>query len=136
PEPTLAADHEHTLQAGELISAITLPLSTAARASAYLKLRDRASFQFALLSLAVVLETDEGKVSHARLAAGGVGTRPWRLRASEAALLGQPAGPGTWQAAVAASTQGAQALPGNAFKLELLQRCVAHELARHMGDVS
>jgi xanthine dehydrogenase YagS FAD-binding subunit len=136
--PTLTADAqlEHTLGHDELITAIELPLSDAARTSTYLKVRDRASFQFALVSLAVALQTTDGVVSSARLAAGGVGTRPWRLHASEDVLIGQTAGPETWRAAALAATHGAEALPGNAFKLELLQRCVAHTLARYTGEPS
>lgn len=136
PDPTADAQREHTLGHDELITAIELPLSDAARTSTYLKVRDRASFQFALVSLAVALHTADGVVSSARLAAGGVGTRPWRLHASEAALIGQAAGPEAWRAAALAATHGAEALPGNAFKLELLQRCVAHTLARYTGEPS
>ncbi|MBX3619212.1 MAG: FAD binding domain-containing protein [Rhizobacter sp.] len=128
-EPAHDAGREHSLSAGELITAIALPCSAAARASRYLKVRDRASFQFALVSLAVALECRAGTVAHARLAAGGVGTRPWRLHTSEAALAGQPATPATWQSAARAATQGAEPLPGNAFKLDLLQRCIEHALA-------
>lgn len=133
-EPSEHAEREHTLADGELITAIELPLTPAARASVYVKVRDRASFQFALVSLAVALEFADGKVTHARLAAGGVGSRPWRLRASEAALVGQAAGPAPWRAAALAATQGADALPGNAFKLELLQRTVEHTLAQYTRD--
>lgn len=133
PGPMADAQLEHTLGHNELITAIELPLTDAARTSTYLKVRDRASFQFALVSLAVALQVTNGVVSSARLAAGGVGTRPWRLHASEATLIGQAAGPDSWRAAALAATHGAEALPGNAFKLELLQRCVAHTLARHTG---
>lgn len=122
PEPTLAA--------GELITSIELPLSAAARSSVYLKLRDRASFQFALVSVATALHVEQGRVISVRLSAGGVGTRPWRLRASEAALHGAMANDSTWSLAAHAATEGAQPLPGNAFKLELLQRCVMHALQR------
>ncbi|MFO1326267.1 MAG: FAD binding domain-containing protein [Rubrivivax sp.] len=127
--PDAPAHREHTLGAGELIAAIELPLTPAARASHYLKVRDRASFQFAVLSVAAALQVDDGgRVAQVRLAAGGVGTVPWRLRASEAQLAGQAAGPAAWTAAAQAATDGAQAFPGAAYKLPLLQRCVAHAL--------
>lgn len=132
--PLADANHEHTLAPGEFITAITLPCSPAARHSHYLKVRDRASFQFALVSVAVALHCIDGQVAHARLAAGGVGTRPWRLQASEAALMGQPATATTWQAAATAATHGAQPLPGNTYKLELLQRCVQHALSHTLSD--
>jgi xanthine dehydrogenase YagS FAD-binding subunit len=129
-EPAVDANQEHTLAPGEFITTIVLPCTPAARQSHYLKVRDRASFQFALVSVAVALHCTEGRVTHARLAAGGVGTRPWRLRASEAALVDQPPTDDTWQAAATAATHGAEPLPGNAYKLDLLQRCVQHGLSQ------
>jgi xanthine dehydrogenase YagS FAD-binding subunit len=139
PLQSLYRAGDPTLVAGEIVTAIELPCSQAARRSLYIKVRDRASFQLAVVSLAVALECVDGKVVHARLAAGGVGTVPWRLQASEAALVGQPGATPTWQAAARAATEGAEALPGNHFKLELLQRCVAHGLQRaasHTGETS
>lgn len=130
---------EHTLAAGDIITSIELPCAESARRSVYLKVRDRASFQFAVVSLAVALECVDGKVVHARLAAGGIGTVPWRLHSCEAALIGQPAAPPTWHAAALVATEGAEPLPGNRFKLQLLQRCVAHGLQRaasHAGAAS
>lgn len=132
-EPTTTQAAESTLVAGELITAIELPLSAAARSSVYVKLRDRASFQFALVSVAAALHVEQGRVIAARLAAGGVATRPWRLNASEAALYGASATDTTWTLAAGAATEGAQPLPGNTFKLELLQRCVMHTLQRCGG---
>lgn len=126
---------EHALAPGELITAIALPLSDAARRSRYLKVRDRASFQFAVVSVALALTCHAGRVAHVRLAAGGVGTRPWRLHESEAALIGHPLNASAATAAAAAATAGATPLPGNTFKLELLQRCVAH-LLHDMGAPS
>lgn len=123
---TATPEREHTLAAGELITAVEFDTGPAARASGYLKVRDRASFQFALVSLAHAVDRGNGVLRHVRLAAGGVGARPWRLRDSEAALQGRDDGPAAWRVAAAAAGQGAQPLPGNAFKLELLQRCVAH----------
>lgn len=127
---TATPGREHTLADGELVAEVHLRTAGAARASAYLKLRDRASFQFALVSLAVAVDVAGGVIRSARLAAGGVGSRPWRLRASEDALLGRDDGPAAWRDAAAAAVQGAQPLPGNAFKLDLLQRCVLHAGSR------
>jgi len=79
---------EKTLSPGEMIAAVTVVGSPAARRSDYLKVRDRASFEFALVSAAVAIETNGGAVRDIRIAAGGVGTRPWRLAAVEAALQG------------------------------------------------
>ena len=119
-----SAEREHTLAPGELVMAVDLPTGAAARASGYLKVRDRAAFQFALVSLAWAVTREGGRLRRVRLAAGGVGTRPWRLRDSEALLEGGADEACTWRRAAEASGQGAQPLPGNAFKLELLRRCV------------
>jgi xanthine dehydrogenase YagS FAD-binding subunit len=123
---TATPEREHTLAAGEMITSITIDTGPAARASGYLKVRDRASFQFALVSLAHAVDCANGVLRHVRLAGGGVGARPWRLRESEAVLEGRDDGPAAWLAAATAAGQGAQPLPGNAFKIDLLQRCVAH----------
>jgi xanthine dehydrogenase YagS FAD-binding subunit len=129
---TAAPECEHTLAAGELITAVAFDTGPGARVSGYLKVRDRASFQFALVSLAHAVDRSDGELRRVRLAAGGVGTRPWRLRDSEVALEGRDDGPAAWRQAAAVAGQGARPLPGNAFKLELLQRCVAH--AGTMGE--
>lgn len=123
---TATPGREHTLAAGELIAAVEFDAGPAARASGYLKVRDRAAFQFALVSLAHSVERSDGMLRQVRLAAGGVGARPWRLRDSEAAMQGRDDGPAAWRQAAAVAGQGAQPLPGNAFKLDLLQRCIAH----------
>lgn len=119
-----SAEREHTLVSDELITAVQITTGVAARASGYRKVRDRASFQFALVSLAWALERGDGRLRQVRLAAGGVGTRPWRLRDSETVLEGGADEAGMWRRAAEAAGQGAQALPGNAFKLELLRRCL------------
>ncbi len=119
---------EHTLTQGELIVAVELPNGAYARRARYLKVRDRASYEFALVSIAAALEIEDGVIRAARLAAGGVATRPWRLRASEAALAGQRAGPSAWQAAADHGIEGATPLSGNAFKVELLRRTIVRAL--------
>jgi xanthine dehydrogenase YagS FAD-binding subunit len=123
---TATPEREHMLAADELLTAVEFDTGPAARASGYVKVRDRASFQFALVSLAHAVDRSDGVLRRVRLAAGGVGTRPWRLRDSEMALQGCDDGPAAWRQAASVAGQGAQPLPGNAFKIDLLQRCVAH----------
>jgi xanthine dehydrogenase YagS FAD-binding subunit len=119
---------EHTLEPGELIVEVHVPHGPYARHGRYLKVRDRASFEFALVSVAAALEIDNGVVRTARIAAGGVGTRPWRLRVSEAVLAGQRPGRTAWERAAEASTEGARPLSGNGYKVELLRRTVVRAL--------
>ena len=119
---------EHTLEPGELIVAVEVPHGGYAAGARYLKVRDRASYEFALVSVAAALEIEDGTIRAARLAAGGVGTKPWRLRACEEALVGQPVGRSAWEAAAGLATEGARPLSGNHFKVELLQRTVVRTL--------
>jgi xanthine dehydrogenase YagS FAD-binding subunit len=118
---------EHALQPGELILDIRVPGDVPRRAR-YLKVRDRASYEFALVSVAAAIEVEEGIVRRVRLAAGGVGTKPWRLRASEAALVGKPAARPAFEAAAALALDGARPLSGNHYKLELLPRTIVRAL--------
>jgi xanthine dehydrogenase YagS FAD-binding subunit len=120
---------ETALAPGDLITAVVIPASPFARRSAYLKVRDRASFEFAIASAAVGLALDEGVIREARVAVGGVATKPWRLRHVEAALSGQRAGPAVFREAAAHAADGAEPRAQNAFKVELLRRTVARALA-------
>lgn len=120
---------ENVLQPGDLVTDIALPAPMAGARSGYLKLRDRASYEFALASAAVVLQVEGGRVRHARVALGGVGTRPWRSLEAEQALIGAPASAATWQVAAEAAVKGAKAQSENGFKIELAKRCVAQALA-------
>jgi xanthine dehydrogenase YagS FAD-binding subunit len=117
---------DSALEAGELIVAVEVP--TGARRSCYLKVRDRASFEFAVVSVAVALEVGADVIHSARLAAGGVGTVPWRLLASEQALAGNRAEPAAFEAAAAHAADGAEPLSHNGFKIELLHRTVRRVL--------
>jgi xanthine dehydrogenase YagS FAD-binding subunit len=122
---------ETVLTPGELIlsvEAVTAPATTA-----YRKVRDRASFEFAVVSVAAVLSLDQGLIARARLVAGGVGTVPWRLPACEAALLGQPAHSEAFRTAARFAKDGAMPLRDNAFKAELLQQTVIRALAEAAG---
>lgn len=117
------------LRPGELIIEILLPRIPAARRARYVKLRDRASYEFALVSAVAGLDlAEDGAVRDARVAAGGVGTVPWRLPAVEAALRGQPASAAAFDAAAGLAADGAQPLSGNAFKPEMLRRTVRRAL--------
>jgi len=119
---------ETALTPGELIAAILVPVGPVSRNSRYLKVRDRASFEFALVSAAVGLDIEDGVVREARVAAGGVGTMPWRLPRVEAALEGQPASEDGFRKAAAFASDGAQPASRNGFKLPLLQRTVFRAL--------
>jgi xanthine dehydrogenase YagS FAD-binding subunit len=119
---------EHTLEPGELIVAVEVPNAAYARRARYLKVRDRASYEFAVVSAAVALDIDNGVIRSARVAAGGVGTKPWRMRASESVVAGEPPIRETWEKAAARAIEGAQPLAGNAYKVELLRRTIVRAL--------
>lgn len=121
-------DRETVMQPGDLITHVTLPPPKADARSHYLKLRDRASYEFALASAAVVLASDGGTIRHARVALGGVGTRPWRSPEAEQALLGKPATRQTFAAAADAALRDAKPQSQNAFKVELARRCLISAL--------
>jgi xanthine dehydrogenase YagS FAD-binding subunit len=119
---------EHTLLPGELIVEIRVPGGFNARRARYLKVRDRASYEFALVSAAAALSIENGVIREARIAAGGVGTRPWRLRACEAALGGRRPDRQVFEEAAQLATQGARPLHHNQFKVELLPRTIVRAL--------
>jgi xanthine dehydrogenase YagS FAD-binding subunit len=119
---------EHTLQPGELIVDVNVPGGAHSRHARYLKVRDRASYEFALVSTAAALEIEDGVIRQVRLAAGGVGTRPWRLRASEDALIGKARDRQAFEAAAQLALEGARPLSGNHYKLELLPRTIVRAL--------
>ena len=129
--PGKTPDRETVLQPGDLITHVTLPPPVAGSKQVYLKLRDRASYEFALASAAVVITIAGRNVTRVRIALGGVGTKPWRAPAAEAALVGQPANPATFRKAAAAALRGAKPQSENAFKIELATRCLTHAL--HMA---
>jgi xanthine dehydrogenase YagS FAD-binding subunit len=131
--PGSTPERETQLLPGELITAIRVPASPVARRSAYLKVRDRASFEFALASAAVALAIEDGTIRDARVAAGGVGTKPWRLPDVERALIGAPARGESYRAAAAEASAGARPLTHNGFKLPLLQNTVERAL-RIVGE--
>ncbi|MDQ0564323.1 xanthine dehydrogenase YagS FAD-binding subunit [Rhizobium mesoamericanum] len=119
---------EHTLLPGELILEIRVPSGPYSRRARYLKVRDRASYEFALVSAAVALEIDDGTIRSARVAVGGVGTKPWRLRACEEALVGKAADRASFEAVARLATNGARSLSHNGYKVELLPRTIVRAL--------
>jgi xanthine dehydrogenase YagS FAD-binding subunit len=126
--PGNTPDVETVLQPGEMITGIDIPASAMARRSRYLKVRDRASFEFALVSAAVALDIDGGTIRSVRVAAGGVGTKPWRLPEVEAVLTGKPADAATLRQAAEQSGAGAKPSRMNGFKVVLLRRTVLRAL--------
>ena len=133
--PADAPDKDTSLEQGELIKAITVSDATRfVDRHTFLKIRDRASFEFAVVSVAAMLRVDTGMIVEARLAAGGVAPIPWRLTASEHALVGKPANEATFTAAAHAATTGARPLADNGFKIELLRRAVARALENIGGS--
>jgi xanthine dehydrogenase YagS FAD-binding subunit len=126
--PGQTPERETVLEPGDLITHVTLPPPVAGSKQTYLKLRDRASYEFALASAAVVLTVESGRVTRARVALGGVGTKPWRSPEAEAALVGQPAEAASFRRAAEAALRDARPQSENAFKIELAKRCLAHAL--------
>ena len=125
---------ETQLHAGEVITAVRIPFGAAARRSHYLKVRDRASFEWAVASAAVALDLDgAGVVRAAGVAVGGVATTPWRLRSVEAALLGRRLDLDLCRAAAASAADGAVTHGENAYKPSLVRRTVARALAQTGG---
>ena len=107
---------------------LTRPANPVARRSHYLKLRDRASFEFAVVSAAVALEMDGARIRQARVALGGVGTKPWRVRQVESALAGASPEPAALRGAAALAADGARGHGHNDFKIELMQRAIVRAI--------
>lgn len=115
---------ETTLNADELITAVELPPLPAASNSHYRKVRDRASYAFALVSVAAALTTENGRIKEAHLALGGVGTHPWRATKAEAVLKDAPATETSFKTAATAELSEAVPHPDNEFKVELTRRTI------------
>ncbi|GAA0971453.1 xanthine dehydrogenase family protein subunit M [Acrocarpospora macrocephala] len=126
--PGDSPQHETAIAADELITAIELPELPVAARSRYRKVRDRASYAFALVSVAAALEVRDGVITEARLALGGVAARPWRAHAAERALMGGPATEERFRLAADAELEGAVAQSQNAFKIELAGRAITATL--------
>jgi xanthine dehydrogenase YagS FAD-binding subunit len=133
--PGSTPHHENVLRAGELITHVSLPAPQAGNRSVYLKLRDRASYEFALASAAVVVTVVAGKITFVRIAMGGVGVKPWRSHEAEGVLRGQAPDTAAFRAAADAALQGARAQSQNGFKIELARRCLRHALEQATRSV-
>ena len=119
---------ETVLEAGDLITHVTLPPAVTGSKQVYLKLRDRASYEFALSSAAVVITIASGRITRARIALGGVGTKPWRSPEAEAELAGKPANDVSFRQAAEGALRNARPQSENKFKIELAKRCLIHAL--------
>ncbi len=133
--PGKTPQYETILKQGELITSVTLPALPFAAKSHYLKVRDRASYEFALTSAAVALDISNGKINSSRIALGGVATKPWRSLAAEKVLNGAAANAQTFRAAAEAAMAGAKPHKYNAFKVELAKRTIVRALETVGGMV-
>lgn len=121
-------EHETVLQPGELITAVDLPPLPYGTRSLYLKVRDRASYAFALVSVAAALDREGRTIRAARLALGGVGTKPWRAWEAEAALVGRPANEESYRSAAEVALRDTRALQHNGFKIDMAKRAMTRAL--------
>jgi CO/xanthine dehydrogenase FAD-binding subunit len=126
-------DIENVLEHGELITHVDVPLLPVGARSAYLKVRDRASYEFALTSAAAALVIEDGTIATARVAVGGVGTIPWRAREAEAILTGAAVSSDTFRSAAEAAIRYPFTVPGTAFKVELAKRTIVRILQTISG---
>ena len=125
---------ETVLQPGELITAIEVTPQPLGARTTYRKVRDRASYAFALVSVAASLEVEDGTVKHVRVALGGVAPKPWRARKLEEALQNAPASAEAFRAAAELELADAQPLPDNRFKIELATRTITAVLSELAGQ--
>jgi xanthine dehydrogenase YagS FAD-binding subunit len=126
--PGSTPNREQALRQGELITSVEIPAHPRPLKSGYLKVRDRQSYEFALTSAAVALHLRGGVIHEAKVAAGGVGTVPWKLPAVERHLIGERPSQALWTQAAQRAAHGARPLEHNRFKIELLQRTVERQL--------
>ena len=134
--PKDTPNREHAIEPGELITGVTVPHTNWYQRSAYLKIRDRESYEFALCSAAVALDMDAFMIRDARIAAGGVGTKPWKSPEAAQALIGKRASQETFEQAAEIATKGARPLSQNGFKVTLLKRTLIRALVQVGGGVA
>jgi CO/xanthine dehydrogenase FAD-binding subunit len=132
-EPGDTPHIENVLEHGELITGIDIPLPPEGARSTYLKVRDRASYEFALTSAGVAVVLQDGVIRQGRVGLGGVGTIPWRAWAAEEVLRGAPASTQTFRAAAEAAVGDPFTVPGTAFKVELAKRTLVRALQTVTG---
>lgn len=126
--PGDAPDRDTNLPAGALITAVEIPAPPAGAHSSYRKVRDRASYAFALTSVAAELVIEDGTIRAARAALGGVAHKPWRAHLAEQSLVGSPAGAEAFERAAESELAPAEPLDGNEFKVELTKRAIVATL--------
>ncbi|NLR97054.1 xanthine dehydrogenase family protein subunit M [Rhizobium sp. P38BS-XIX] len=129
-------DIETTLQPGDLITAIELPAASISAHSTYRKVRDRASYAFALVSVCATLDIEDGQVRAIRIALGGVAHKPWRAEKAEAMLRGKSASEANFRVAAEAELADARTFEGNAFKVELAKRTIVSVLTDLTGGAA
>jgi xanthine dehydrogenase YagS FAD-binding subunit len=127
---------ETMLEAGDLVTHVTVPAPVEGARSLYLKLRDRASYEFALASAGVVVAVKDGRITHARVGLGGVATKPWRSREAEQELMNASPDEATFRRAADAALADAKPQSENGFKVELARRCIVHALKQVTTHVS
>lgn len=127
-------DVETVLRHGDLVTGLEVPLLPPDARSLYLKVRDRASYEFALVSVAAVVTVEDGTITEARVGLGGVGTVPWRARAAEAVLTGAAATTATYRWAAEAEIHDPFTVPGTTFKPELARRTMVRALETVVGE--
>jgi xanthine dehydrogenase YagS FAD-binding subunit len=132
--PGNTPQRETVLEPGDLITHVTLPPPAPGNRSLYLKLRDRASYEFALASAAVVVTVANARFTRVRIALGGVGTKPWRSTEAEDELIDQPATESVFRKAADAALRDAKPQSQNGFKIELAKRCLVHALKMATQD--
>ena len=128
-KPRTTPQRENVLEPGDLITHVTLPPPAPGSRSRYLKLRDRASYEFALASAAIVTTLKDEKISYVRIALGGVGTVPWRATEAEQMLLGKSPNREIFRRAAEAALHHAKAQTQNGFKIELAKRCMTQAMS-------
>jgi xanthine dehydrogenase YagS FAD-binding subunit len=121
-------ERDTNLEANELVTAVELPAQGFAKNYTYLKIRDRLSYAFALVSVAVVMEKDGDRIRQARFALGGVAHKPWRDQSAEAALNGQIANPDAFTRAADVALRDAKGFAHNSFKIDLAHRTIVRAL--------
>jgi xanthine dehydrogenase YagS FAD-binding subunit len=132
--PGATPDVDNTLRPDEIVTAIDLPPQGYPQHHAYLKIRDRTSFAFALVSVAAGLDMDAGTIRSARIALGGVAHKPWRVPQAEALLVGQAASIDNFRRLADAYLQGAKGYEHNVFKIELARRAIVRALSQAAGS--
>jgi xanthine dehydrogenase YagS FAD-binding subunit len=128
-------ERETVLEPGDLVTHVTIPALPPGVKSLYLKLRDRASYEFALTSAAIIIKQNERSIDFIRIAMGGIGTVPWRCHEAEKALHGKAATPTNFRTAAEVTLRNARPQSQNGFKVELAKRCLMHALTRAAAPV-